>query len=170
MWVCSLLLCECVHASAYRRCGMTNMKSYSTVWLSCTTYYLQTDVDQLKHWYALCWNMTEHILLYSPACNSGFNIFHVIEGQNFHWNYKMGFCSFSFPYIFWVSYTCIWRTLNTWSHPPYFSYNQNSCSKTYKMICLAPKFNPKKSKWFVWPPNSIQKNSHKLPEPSLLYI
>lgn len=31
-----------------------------------------TDGDQLKHGYALCQNMIEHILLYSPACNSLF--------------------------------------------------------------------------------------------------
>ena len=97
--------------------------------------------------------MTEHILLYSPACNSGFNIFHVIEGQNFHWNYKQGFCSFSFSYIFWVSYTCIWWTLNTWSHL--------HISPTIKIHALKP------TKWFVWPPNSIQKNQNDLFDPPI---
>lgn len=83
--VCLLALmpsvCVLVHAWAKSRCGVYDTNLYFECDFMHNILPQHTDGDQLKHGYALCWNMIEHILLYSPACNSLFNIFHVIQDR-----------------------------------------------------------------------------------------
>ncbi len=107
MWVCSLLLALCLQ------------------------FARKLISSQLKHGYALCWNMNEHILLYSPTCNSLFKIFHVIQGQNFHWIYNQDFHFFIIIIKPHTSWTC-----NLTLH-----------------ITLTVRIQALKPTIFVWPPN-----------------